>query len=668
MRWRLKCNDREEKVVYADTSEKCLRVLRQLEAATVVGVDTEVTGVDLGKTSPVGKVKVISIQFAADDSPPVFVPLWDGNEGLLKIFKPWLESERRQKVYHNAKFDMHALMCHGVRARGLLGDTLVMDFMFDTGQLLHGLKECCRRYFGENLAVDYSDEFRVPILRKDGTPGSRTRVQGVEEVIQTSAGRRQLVKYATKDPMFTVRLYNYLKDKLSKVQWYKEHSYLECYETFDLSFTDVLFEIEQRGCLLDQGHLERMGEEIEEDRVAVEEEFLRSAVGFGVPQSFMVSFNMKSSQQIGRLLEQHLGLRIPDRTPTGQPKVDADTLSRLRATGEERRILNLLLEMRRLTKLHSTYVEPLVFSAENYKGRVHTNFKQAEVATMRLSSSLPNLQNIPTARKDHYGIRRAFIAPKGMVIGDIDLAQIEIRLMAHHSRDPVMIKAINDGWDLHALTACRSEARVVRWLSENNLTPNAKVLKQVKELFPNERDDAKTLNFSIGYGMGPQTYALRTGRTEREAKESINEFFSLYSGLYQYIRQVRNNCYRDGYVRTILGRYLRVPMIRSQVQSQRKYGERQAFNYHIQGGAADLLKMSMLLVHRDDRLRKLGVRMVLQVHDELLLEIPKGAEKEVGPIIEDYVSHPYRYFGMKDLRVDTPADLGTGKSWQEAKK
>lgn len=438
---------------------------------------------------------------------------------------------------------------------------------------------------------------------------------------------------------------------------------LDYYSRFEVPYTGVLFRMERRGCLLNVERLSSMQEQLAADIEGLDRKFAKTCAQLGVPPSYIEKFNMGSTVQVGDLIERQLGGEIVARTPTGRPSTDDAALMEVR--GPARAVVKVILERRRLEKLLGTYVDPFLHLSSKYEGRVHTNLKQIGTQTMRLSSSAPNLQNIPSAGKDHYGIRGAFVAPQGMVVGDIDLSQIEMRLMAHFTQDEMMLKALREGWDLHSLTATKTDSKVRQWMGAR--TVDAKLLKEVKEQFEEPRRRAKTLNFGIGYGMGAKKYAQMTGVSERAGYEAIDGFFSLYPGLRNGIRDIQRGCVQRGYVRTLLRRVLKIPGITSEVMGVRKAAERQAFNYVIQGSAADLLKMSMTLIDRDSRLKELGVQMTLQIHDELLFEVPKGAEKEIKPIIEQYVSQPYRVYGMKDLRVETPADLGFGASWAEAK-
>ena len=485
-----------EGVCVVQSSSACARMVRELLDADVVGVDTETTSLDLSTYHPIGKVKILTAQFATREK-AWFVPLYGRYAQNFAPLREFVESEKRNKVLANAKFDMFAFHNHGIRMNGLLGDTMVMDFLWDSAAMSHSLKECMRRYFGLEEAIDYKDTFAVPQLKKNGEPTkSSVRLPSLEEVIQTDEGLRKLIDYSVKDPKFTVQLYDYLAGKLKKIPWKKTgENYLEFYETLDRPYTEVLFDIERRGCTLDTELLSNIDSQLSSDVSSIQGKFVRACVASGVPQEFVAEFNMASPKQVAKLIEEFLGVKITERTEKGAPSTDDASLRKLKARGPAKEIIGLLLEMRRVVKFQGTYVQPLLGYADEYGGKVHTSFRQIGTHTARLSSANPNLQNLPTDTKDHYGIRKAFIAPEGMVVGDIDLSQIEIRLMAHLSQDETLLRCVREGWDIHSLTATKTSPAVDDWMEENSLEVCAESLHKVKELFPDERKQAKILNF-----------------------------------------------------------------------------------------------------------------------------------------------------------------------------
>lgn len=699
-------------VFIADTPERCREALKWFKNQPAVGVDTEFYGVDLKKEHPKGKAKAVSIQFAGRSGPRVFVPLWtgsgedvdpQGNIALLEEFRDWLEDERPQKVGTNLKADMHVLANYGIRLRGIRGDTMISDYLWANGAERHALKETVRRYsrkvpdlvapYTEDDADDYADVFREPKpLKRKGKNGEtlygkQKWVPPLCDIIKRADGIEKLIRYSVKDPYFSVCVEDYLKSKLEKVKWTKRGSYYDYYQTFEIPYIEVLFDIEREGCPVDIGHLKTIEPQIAADMERLAKTFMRMVVKAGVPPSFITGeergkkpkpFSFKSGPMISELFYEILGQRVKVVTKKGAPSTSAGTLRKFKGK-VVKKLVNTILEWRKLDKLLGTYVRPWIAKSHEYGGRIHTTLKQTGTATMRLSSSAFNLQNVTKkGEKDPYGLRMAFIAPLGYELGDIDLDQIEVRLTAHVTGDQALLDVLNNDYDQHVTTMIKAFPNVSgqdgRTVAEvaNGRPASKEVKAEIKEalgadLFDDLRRLCKVVNFGIIYGMGPQGYARQTDRSEKEGERIIKGFFQAYPGVAKGIKRVRQECYQKGHVRTLLRRYCVIRGIRSDIPKIRGAAERQAFNYVIQGSAADMLKMAMLLIHRDKTLRKLGVKMILQIHDELLIIIPKKAVAKAKPIIDEYVSHPYRHFGMNDLIIDTPASLGVAANWQLAK-
>ena len=662
-------------VFVADTPARCRQALAQMATWDVVGVDVEAYGFNIKREHPKGLAKAISIQFASDTGDMIFVPLWGGRAHLLQAFKSFLEDETPRLVLHNGNFDFHVVANYCVACKGLLGDTLVMDNLYSNGEMLHGLKECNRRYFNDDTAKDFSEVFKVPKpLKMRGTDGEIRLsklfyVPGLDEVVRSPEGVRKLIEYSCKDPRYTVKLYRFLREKMKATHWRGDSNYLDYYETFERPFQHALFAMEREGCPVDVSHLERARVAIEAELVGVEKRFLKGCVEAGVPQNYMAAFNLRAGAQVADLLYGRLGVSCGAVTGGGKPSVSRETLDDV--TGPHAVLAQLVLEHRRLSKLHGTYIVRMIELAPKYGGRLHSTFKQTGARTSRLSSSNPNLQNIVTKAKDSFGVRRAFVAPEGYVVGDIDLSQIELRGMAHYSQCDVLLTMLRGGYDQH-ITAMRVlDPRVdaviaARPCKKEVVEDDLKVALGVN-VYDDLRRRAKVLNFGCGYGMGGSGYAAKVGCSKEEGDIAVARYWAGFPGLRDLVKKVRAACRERGYIRSLIGRYSVIPNIRSKVPSLRAEAERQSFNYLIQGFVADMIKMSMILVHRCEKLRALGVRLVLQVHDELLLLIPKGAEAKAKPLLEEYVSHPYRFFGFGDLTLDTPATLGIGVNWDEAK-
>lgn len=726
--WKFRNEFKRSKGVFiADTPSRCREALSIIKDQPVVGVDVESHGLDPKKGHAVNQVWALSAQFAGETGPAIFVPFWSsyhvgggrlevdprGREELLFEFKGWLEDETPVKVLHNGKFDRHVFANHGVDMRGLLGDTLMMDYYASNGEMLHGLKECMRRYFGEKTSKDYSDEFRrqkrlkKPRLNKDTGEmevyGKQTYVAPLLEVISEQSGVDQLVAYAVKDPVFTVRLYRYLREKLESIQWVSKGgeklNYGVFYDKLAKPYGEVLYAMEREGCLVDQEKLASVTERLDVDIEAVEREFLHTCVNWGIKPSRMETFNINSGAQLASLLYDEMGMKCELRTDNGAQSTSSKALEaivrkkdRSRRAAKNAEIVELVQQHRSKTTLRKMFVRPLNKFVPMYDGRVHSNFKQNGTATGRLSSAVPNLENIPANKKDEvYELRSLFVAPKGYVVADIDLKQIEVRLMAHYTQDQVLLDLLRNGWDQHLIAMCMLFAEVRDWMGATyasgvvtfgKMKPDADAVAAGEKHFGKAawaewRRRGKILNFSVSYGAGPNGLARQFGggATKEDGQIALSSYFRGFHGLERGIRAIKAKCHKQGYVRTLLKRYCVISGIHSRDRALQGQAERQAFNYVIQGSAADLLMMAMILISQDPRLRKnRRVIIVNQIHDELVLYVREDYLEKAKPIIEEYVSHPYRHmdkilgFNLKDLSVDTPADLGTGASWFEAKR
>ncbi len=711
------------KILIANTIPKCREALKMVRDQEIVGVDVESYGVNPKKEHAKGKGKALCFQLSIESGEAIFVPLWTvsrinangtwdvnpkGNEGLIDVFAEWFEDKAPTKVLHNGKYDRHILANHGVMMNGFLGDTLVMDYLYANGEMLHGLKECMRRYFGEKGALDYNDvfkerqELKKPRLNKETmkieTHGKKMFLPSLLEVVRTQKGVNKLIDYSVKDPLFTVKLYRHLAAKMKEMPWVKQDekvlNYFDYYEMVARPYGDVLFDMEREGCPIDMVHLGDVSTRLDEDIATLEREFLHECVSRGAKPSLMEKFNIESSPQVVELLFEDLGMKCEKLTPKGQKSAGKGALEaivakrdRSRRAAKNAELVDILLKHRSRTTLRKMFVRPLVKFAPEYGGRVHSNFKQTGTETGRLSSATPNLENIPTGKKDdEYQLRKAFTAPPGYTVCDIDLKQIEVRLTAHFTKEKSLIELLVNGWDQHLIAMCILFPQVKEWRGDraplgDDSPEGAALHKEAKELFgaaqwSEWRRRAKILNFGIIYGMGPQGFVNQVGggATVEDGKLTIARYFQGFPALQRGIRRIHKKCHQFGYVKTLLKRYCMIPEIHSSDNGQRAQAERQSFNYVIQGSAADMIMLGMLLCWLDPRLRKWKVKCVNQIHDELVFLIKNEYVERAKPIIEEYVSHPYRHtervlgFKMNDLIVDTPADLGLGPNWMEAKK
>ena len=575
---------------------------------------------------------------------------------------------------------------------------MVMDYYAFNGEQHHALKECIRRYFSSESglsekilpytsedSIDYSDVFRqAKALKKPGKNGEilygkQTFIPPISEAIRTEEGIAKLIDYSVKDPFFTAVLFEFLKEKLESMPWQGDDNYYEFYRRFALPYTMCLFEMERQGCPVDLEHLKKVSVQIEKDIQETEKDFLRACVQAGAPTSFLETFNPNSPVQLANLLFDHFGFPSIKQTKKGGRQADAKVLEPLSHTeGPKGKAIGLILKLRALNKLNGTYIQSMLTCAPQYKGKIHSTYKQIGTATGRLSSAAPNLENIPAAKKDDtYHLRAAFVATSALestkekwVVADIDLSQAELRVTAHVTREEKFIALLNNGWDQHLIAMASLFSDVSEWLKGRDPTPD--MVEEGEHHFGKAkwadwRKKAKGLNFGTIYGLGPKGYVDHHGGTIDEAKRVIDNYFRGFPYLKAGIKRVQRECLSNGHIRTYLGRYCEVPAIKSEVWGIRAQGERQAFNYKIQGTVADWVMMGMVLIYKDTQLKKLRVSMINQIHDELVFRMPESSYEEAKPLIESYVSTPWKYFNKKPLIVEMPAELGCGANWQDAK-
>lgn len=968
--------------------------------AAVVGIDTETTGCNPAKESPVYKATAFSVQISVDNV-SYFIPTFNAEgvadfRSLIEELRPLICKASGNVVMHGAKYDMHVFENAGLRPhrRALLADTLAMSYTHNGSYERHGLKECVKRWFGDDT-VEFKPTFKVPKLKKNGEPGKATRMPDLLEVITSKqkylqdiffervrpfrekiAGARKaalrlwlackgkisklgaelIISYAALDPVYTARLYEVLKEKMQAKSWANGKNLFEYFNLVEVPYTTVLYRMERRGVPLSKKNLLLAKEKAESKIAAALKLFNKLAVKAGAPVERMEKFNTKSGKDIAWLFKEVIGVKGQTKrrkNGTESESWDEKTLEKLKTSKKAKPLVEALLEFRAAAKILSTYIIPFLRFHKEYKGRVHTTFKQTGTKTARLScisgdtsvrtrqgmmpargivagdevwthrgrwrrvlraftkgyehmydvrlcngqvltctadhrllnqsgewvrlgdiadgyfknlgrfeeecrtgagdvsvgrvpdhaagggevgdllhkrivhheqvhvfereegalgsevlqvqgrrqephegevrqeasqldrrggrrvrlldlsvageaavrssrgddestrsevhayglvrashrrkseeqrlgqsgplhalrasshpssggeeasrgveieeilpvgvhevfdftvdedhsyesagvmshnSSSPNLQNVPRLEEgvdaDDVGIRHCFVPsekPKSKLrIGAIDQAQIEARLTAHFTQDEAFLEAIHKGWDLHALTASKAYANVREFVGVQDITPE--LLDAVKANFKKERQDAKVVNFSTIYGIGAKGLAENIGCKEREAQDLLDGFFAGYPGVKRSMKKTQQFAAEKGYVRSMLRRYVYCKDAQSSVPSIRARGFRQAFNFLIQGSAGDMVKLAMIKIENDMRLRKMGVQMCLQVHDELVLLCEEKYTKRAGKIIEKYLSFPMEAWGFKSLTVPTPADIGwSDKSWGEAK-
>lgn len=710
-------------VVLCLTPKDVKEAVKKALSADVFGLDTETTGCDPRIESPVGKARAFSVQLAVGNT-CYFIPTFElpntdvSFVHLIDHLKPLLRQKQEKAVFSNAAYDFHVFANHGIRPvyGCLAGDTQVMSFTLDSSLERHGLKELAKRLL-EADTVEFRQTFSIPKLKKDGKPGKAMRLPDLieattakethikalfKERAQAFAGKLSGVKqaarrlvaetngevteeamrvflyYACLDPIYSLECYHELRTRLEKKPWADGKPLYDYYMQFEVPQTICLWNMTRRGMRLSKSKLLIAKAKCEEDIVKQLTEFNRLAVKAGADPERMKKFNTASVKDIDWFFTTVVGVKAQTkRRKNGTESVswDAKTLEKMNGNKKAAPFVKALLGYRKATKILSTYLVPFLRYYEEYGGKVHTNFKQTGTATSRLSSSVPNLQNVPKAGdKDPYGIRECFVADEGeddpddedqLLVGDIDQAQVEARLTAAFSGDETMLAAIREGLDMHSLTAVKAVPEVREYAGTR--TVDKQLLTEVKEKFPDARQKTKVVNFSVIYGTGAKGLSETLECSEDFAQGLIDGFFETYPKVKKFLRKMHEFAREHGYVRSLLRRYMYCKDAQSSIRAIRARGERQSANYKVQGSQADMMKISMPKIDQDRRLREMGVQVRLQIHDELVFTVPRKYAAEAKVIIDDYVSHPLESCGFKPLAVETPADVSYGRDWSSAK-
>ncbi|MGV7235004.1 MAG: DNA polymerase I, partial [Nitrosomonadaceae bacterium] len=557
--------------------------IEHIKKAPLVSIDTETTGLD-----PM-RAKIVGISFSVKSHHAAYLPLAHCYTGapiqmeidyVLEKLRFWLEDPNKPKLGQNLKYDKHIFANHGIALRGIMHDTLLQSYVLESH----------RPHNMDNLALRHLDIKTISYDEVTGKGASRISFDQVDIEIAT--------KYAAEDADITLRLHQNLYPQIMC------NSRLEnIYRTLEIPVLEVLFEMESNGVLLDINMLEAQSRELGEKMLSLEEE------------AFVISgqpFNLNSPKQIQEILFTRLKLPIVKKTPSGAPSTNEDVLQQLAL---DYPLPKILLDYRSLAKLKSTYTDKLPRMVNIDTGRVHTNYAQAVAVTGRLSSNEPNLQNIPIRTAEGRRIREAFIAPQGHYIISADYSQIELRIMAHISKDKGLLKAFAQGADIHRATA-------------------AEVFGVSLDAVDSEqRRYAKIINFGLIYGMSEFGLALQMGIDRSAARAFMDRYFARYPSVADYMQCTREEAKRTGYVETVFGRRLWLPEINSPNGNRRQAAERAAINAPMQGTAADIIKFAMIAV-RDWLLRdKLNTKLIMQVHDELVLEVPEGEVEVIKTVL-----------------------------------
>ncbi|WP_180079987.1 DNA polymerase I [Acinetobacter sp. YH12058] len=582
-------------------------LLQRLQTAQRFAFDTETTSLDYRVAEIVG----FSIAFDAKDA--YYVPLAHDYEGapqqlnrdqVLAQIKPILENNAVDKIGHHLKYDAHVLENHGIHLQGWYFDTMLASYVLNSVATRHGMDDVARLYLS-HLTTSYEQ-----IAGKGVKQKTFNQIE-----IETAA------HYAAEDAHVTYRLYEVLSAKLQK-----HPELVNILHNIEMPVARVLTSMEENGIQLDLKFLDQLGVDFSQTMQDLENQIVELAGE---------NFNVSSPKQVGEILFDKLGLKGGKKTATGQYSTSESVLEKI-----EHPISSLILDYRGLSKLKSTYTDGLLKQANNDTHRVHTSYHQALTATGRLSSTDPNLQNIPIRTEIGRQIRKAFVAPEGRVLLAADYSQIELRLMAHFSQDDALLDAFNHGQDVHRRTA-------------------AEVLGiALEDVTSDQRRQAKAVNFGLLYGMSEFGLIRQLGFTREESQNYIKQYFQRYPGIYEYMQRTRQVALEQGFVETILGRRLYTPDIAARNMMVRKAAERAAINAPLQGSAADIIKMAMIEV--DKMLPQAQAKMLLQVHDELVFEVDADAADELAPKLAEVMQ------SVVEISVPLVVEVGKGNNWDEA--
>jgi len=584
--------------------------LEKIDTASLTAVDTETTSLEPMHASLVG------ISLCVEAGSAAYIPLAHNYPGVpdqlsreqvLATLRPWLENPAKPKLGQHLKYDSHVFANHGVNLQGIVHDTLLQSYVLESH----------RNHDMDSLALRWLNKKTISYQEVCGKGASQI---GFDEVSIERA-----TEYAAEDADITLRLHQAMWPRIENNEKLRF-----IYERIELPTARVLQRVERNGVLIDVDLLAAQSAELGTRLLALEQQAHALA---GQP------FNLNSPKQLGEILFDKLGLPVVKKTPGGTPSTDEEVLQKL---AEDYPLPKLLLDYRSLSKLKSTYTDKLPRMVNPQTGRVHTNYGQAIAVTGRLSSNEPNLQNIPVRTVEGRRIREAFIAAPGHQIISADYSQIELRIMAHLSGDPGMLRAFASGEDIHRATAAEIFGVTVDQVDSE------------------QRRAAKVINFGLMYGMSAFGLAGNLGVERSAAQMYMDKYFTRFAGVKQFMDDIRQQAKSQGYIETVFGRRLWLPEINSPNGPRRQGAERAAINAPMQGTAADLIKMAMIAVQNWLDTDKLGSRMVMQVHDELVLEVP---DHEIALVKERL---PQLMAGVAQLKVPLVADVGCGANWEVA--
>jgi DNA polymerase-1 len=593
------------------TTEQLTAWVARAEAADLIAFDTETDALDAMRANLVG------ISLAVEPGRAAYIPVGHDYPGapaqlpreqVLAALRPVLENPDKKKLGQHGKYDLHVLRRHGIEVRGYHDDTMLESFVLNSTATRHDMDSLAMRYLGYTT------------IKFEDVAG-----KGAKQISFSQVGLDEAGRYAAEDADITLRLHHALQPQLLAVP-----ALDSVYRDIEMPLVPVLARIEANGVHIDMAELRRQSQDLGVRMLAAQQKATELAGH---------TFNLDSPKQLQAVLFDELKLPALVKTPKGQPSTNEEALE---AIAEQHELPRVILEYRGLAKLRSTYTDKLPEMVNPDTGRVHTSYHQSGAATGRLSSSDPNLQNIPIRTDDGRRIRRAFVAPPGRTLLACDYSQIELRIMAHLSEDPGLVRAFEQGADVHRATAAEVFGRAL------------------DEVTTNERRAAKAINFGLMYGMSAFGLARNLGIDRGQAQDYVALYFSRYPGVRDFMERMRQQAREQGYVETLFGRRLYLNDINARNQGLRAGAERAAINAPMQGTAADIIKRAMVRV--DDWLQTQDgqARMILQVHDELVFETESSFLETLRSQVVSLMS------SAAELRVPLVVDAGVGNNWDEA--
>ena len=585
--------------------------VKKLDKAPLVAFDTETNSLDYMNA------EIIGFSLAVTEGEACYVPVAHDFPGapdqlprdeVLARLKPWLEDDEKKKVGHHLKYDAHILARYDIALRGMAFDSMLESYVLNSVATRHDMDSVARHYLGKET-IHYED----------------VAGKGAKQLTFNQIDLEPAAPYAAEDADITLQLHKNLWQQLTAIPPLRK-----VYEDIEQPLVPILLDIEETGVLVDRRMLATQSGELGKKMAELEAQAHELAGG---------PFNLGSPKQLQEILFERQGLPVIRKTPKGQPSTAEDVLVELAGDYE---LPAVIIDYRGVSKLKSTYTDKLPLMINERTGRIHTSYHQAVAATGRLSSTDPNLQNIPIRTEEGRRIRQAFVAPEGRVLLAADYSQIELRIMAHLSADKGLLAAFEKELDVHRATA-------------------AEVFEaSLDDVTADQRRSAKAINFGLMYGMSAFGLAKQLGISRGEAQEYVDLYFDRYPGVKQYMDDIRATASEKTYVETVFGRRLYLPEINARNAQRRQYAERSAINAPMQGTAADIIKRAMIAVHGWLQEDQPGARMIMQVHDELVFEVAEAEVEAVTAKVVELMS------AAAELSVPLKVDVGTGGNWDEA--